>query len=146
MDRFKLLSPSRVLLLFLSGSSKPRFRLSSTVATPSKTLAEHVSLSGADAESQDRARQAGQFDRKRRSEFALKVTLAGMIGYFFYTASDYFGIHTVFYTPLIIALGSTGATMHKGVLRVAGCLIGCALGMICTIWLIPRFETLGSIS
>src|SRR5208282_354666 len=70
-------------------------------------------------------------------------TLAGMIGYFFYTASDYYGIHTVFYTPLIIALGSTGATMHKGLLRVAGCLIGGGLGMICTIWVIPTFETFG---
>ncbi len=83
------------------------------------------------------------FTNPRHAQFALKVTLAGMIGYFFYTASDYFGIHTVFYTPLIIALGSTGATMRKGVLRVAGRLIGGALGMICTIWVIPRFEALG---
>ena len=66
-----------------------------------------------------------------------------MIGYLFYTASDYPGIHTVYYTPLIIALGSTGATMQKGFLRVAGCFIGGALGMICTIWVIPRFETFG---
>jgi len=86
---------------------------------------------------------ADAFTNPRHAQFALKVTLAGMIGYFFYTASDYFGIHTVFYTPLIIALGSTGATMHKGVLRVAGCLIGGALGMSCTIWVIPTFETLG---
>jgi multidrug resistance protein MdtO len=86
---------------------------------------------------------ADAFTNPRHVQFALKVTLAGMIGYFFYTASDYSGIHTVFYTPLIIALGSTGATMRKGVLRVAGCLIGGALGMICTIWVIPRFETLG---
>jgi multidrug resistance protein MdtO len=86
---------------------------------------------------------ADAFTNPRHAQFALKVTLAGMIGYFFYTASDYSGIHTVFYTPLIIALGSTGATMRKGVLRVAGCLIGGALGMICTIWVIPRFETLG---
>jgi fusaric acid resistance family protein len=66
-----------------------------------------------------------------------------MIGYIFYTASDYFGIHTVYYTPLIIALTSTGATMHKGMLRIAGCMIGGGLGLIATIWLIPRFETLG---
>jgi multidrug resistance protein MdtO len=75
---------------------------------------------------------ADAFTNPRHVQFALKVTLAGMIGYFFYTASDYSGIHTVFYTPLIIALGSTGATMHKGVLRVVGCLIGGVLGMICT--------------
>jgi multidrug resistance protein MdtO len=66
-----------------------------------------------------------------------------MIGYIFYTASDYFGIHTVYYTPLIIALSSTGATIHKGALRIVGCVIGGGLGLICTIWLIPRFETLG---
>jgi multidrug resistance protein MdtO len=86
---------------------------------------------------------ADAFTNPRHAQFALKVTLAGMIGYVFYTASDYFGIHTVYYTPLIIALGSTGATIHKGILRIAGCLIGGALGLICTIWLIPRFETLG---
>jgi uncharacterized membrane protein YccC len=77
-------------------------------------------------------------------QFALKVTLAGMIGYFFYTASDYYGIHTVFYTPLVIALASTGATIHKGFLRIVGCSIGGALGLICSIWIIPRFETLGT--
>jgi uncharacterized membrane protein YccC len=86
---------------------------------------------------------ADAFTNPRHVQFALKVTLAGMIGYIFYTASDYFGIHTVYYTPLIIALGSTGATMYKGVLRIAGCVIGGALGLICTIWLIPRFDNLG---
>jgi uncharacterized membrane protein YccC len=86
---------------------------------------------------------ADAFTNPVHVQFALKVTLAGMIGYIFYTASDYFGIHTVYYTPLIIALGSTGATMHKGLLRIAGCVVGGGLGLICTIWVIPRFETLG---
>jgi multidrug resistance protein MdtO len=86
---------------------------------------------------------ADAFSNPRHLQFALKVTLAGMIGYIFYTACDYFGIHTVYYTPLIIALTSTGATMHKGMLRIAGCMIGGGLGLIATIWLIPRFETLG---
>jgi multidrug resistance protein MdtO len=86
---------------------------------------------------------ADAFTNPSHVQFALKVTLAGMIGYIFYTASDYFGIHTVYYTPLIIALGSTGATMHKGLLRIAGCVVGGGLGLICTIWVIPRFETLG---
>ncbi|MBV9733409.1 MAG: FUSC family protein [Verrucomicrobia bacterium] len=86
---------------------------------------------------------ADAFTNPRHVQFALKVTLAGMIGYIFYTASDYFGIHTIYYTPLIIALGSTGATIHKGFLRIVGCVIGGGLGLICTIWVIPRFETLG---
>jgi multidrug resistance protein MdtO len=87
---------------------------------------------------------ADAFSNPRHVQFALKVTLAGMIGYLFYTASDYYGIHTVFYTPLIIALASTGATIHKGFLRIVGCMIGAALGLICSIWVIPRFETLGT--
>ena len=86
---------------------------------------------------------ADAFTNPTHVQFALKVTLAGMIGYIFYTASDYFGIHTVYYTPLIIALTSIGATMHKGLLRIIGCVIGGTLGLISTIWLIPRFETLG---
>jgi multidrug resistance protein MdtO len=87
---------------------------------------------------------ADAFSNPRHVQFAIKVTLAGMIGYLFYSASDYYGIHTVFYTPLIIALASTGATIHKGFLRIVGCIIGGAFGLISTIWVIPRFETLGT--
>src|SRR5258707_191666 len=114
-----------------------------------QTLADLATLSEEDHETKPSPSPkkslfvADAFTNPRHAQFALKVTLAGMIGYIFYTASDYFGIHTVYYTPLIIALSSTGATLHKGVLRIAGCLIGGGLGLICTIWLIPRFETLG---
>ena len=112
-------------------------------------------LAAGDTESENRPPQAAThsksslfvadaFSNPRHVQFALKVTLAGMIGYLFYTASDYYGIHTVFYTPLIIALASTGATIHKGLLRIVGCLIGGALGLLCTVWVIPRYETLGT--
>jgi multidrug resistance protein MdtO len=112
-------------------------------------------LAGKDAESENHPQKAASrpkrslfvadaFSNPRHVQFALKVTLAGMIGYLFYTASDYYGIHTVFYTPLIIALGSTGATINKGFLRIVGCSIGVALGLICTIWVLPRFQTLGT--
>jgi multidrug resistance protein MdtO len=87
---------------------------------------------------------ADAFTNPKHVQFALKVTLAGMIGYLFYTASDYYGIHTVFYTPLIVALASTGASIHKGLLRIIGCMVGGALALICSIWVIPRFETLGT--
>jgi multidrug resistance protein MdtO len=113
-------------------------------------------LAAPDAESENRPQKATSarhkpslfvadaFSNPRHVQFAIKVTLAGMLGYLFYTASDYYGIHTVFYTPLIIALASTGATIHKGFLRIVGCIIGGALGLICSIWVIPRFETLGT--
>ena len=112
-------------------------------------------LAGGDAESENHPQKAATrrkpslfvadaFSNPRHVQFAIKVTLAGMLGYLFYTASDYYGIHTVFYTPLIIALASTGATIHKGFLRIVGCIIGGALGLICSIWVIPRFETLAT--
>jgi multidrug resistance protein MdtO len=143
-----------------TGRTSARLQPSRSTGTP-KTTSAALSLAEAESTLEDlvtppeedretkptRAKRslfvADAFTNPRHAQFALKVTLAGMIGYIFYTASAYFGIHTVYYTPLIIALGSTGATMHKGVLRIAGCVIGGALGMICTIWVIPRFETLG---
>jgi multidrug resistance protein MdtO len=87
---------------------------------------------------------ADAFTNPKHVQFALKVTLAGMIGYLFYTASDYYGIHTVFYTPLIVALASTGASIHKGLLRIIGCMVGGVLALICSIWVVPRYETLGT--
>ena len=36
---------------------------------------------------------ADAFTNPRHVQFAIKVTLAGMIGYLFYTASDYYGIN-----------------------------------------------------
>jgi multidrug resistance protein MdtO len=112
-------------------------------------------LAGGNAESENHPQKAASrrklslfvadaFSNPKHAQFAIKVTLAGMLGYLFYTASDYYGIHTVFYTPLIIALASTGATIHKGFLRIVGCIIGGALGLVCSIWVIPRYETLGT--
>jgi multidrug resistance protein MdtO len=119
------------------------------LAEAESTLEDLIAKDTKDQEPKAASRQkkslfvADAFSNPTYARFALKVTLAGMIGYFFYTASDYFGIHTVYYTPLIIALASTGATIHKGVLRIVGCIIGAILGLICSIWLIPRYETLG---
>ncbi|MBV8330718.1 MAG: FUSC family protein [Verrucomicrobia bacterium] len=108
------------------------------------------------AEKEERPQKAGEsrhkpslfvpdaFTNPRHAQFAIKVALAGMIGYLFYTASDYYGIHTVFYTPLIIALFSSGATIHKAFLRIVGCTIGGVLGLISLVWVIPKFETLGT--
>ena len=134
-------------------ATRPPTETAGTIA-PRLREAENTTqdLAGGDAESENHPQKAATrrkpslfvadaFSNPRHVQFALKVTLAGMIGYLFYTASDYYGIHTVFYTPLIIALASTGATIHKGFLRIVGCSIGGALGLICSIWIIPRFET-----
>jgi multidrug resistance protein MdtO len=130
------------------GRAQPGFQ-AVKLAEAQSTLEDLVTKDTEDQEPKAASRQkkslfvADAFTNPRHVQFALKVTLAGMLGYFFYTASDYFGIHTVYYTPLIIALASTGATINKGLLRIVGCMIGVTLGLICSIWVIPRFETLG---
>jgi multidrug resistance protein MdtO len=74
--------------------------------------------------------------------FALKTWLATLFCYVFYNAVDWPGIHTVMLTCVIIALPSLGASMQKGLLRVGGCLVGSALALLCTVFVIPNIETL----
>jgi uncharacterized membrane protein YccC len=78
-------------------------------------------------------------------EFALKVTFAAMFCYIFYSAIDWTGIHTAFITCTFIALESTEATLYKGTLRIVGCVIGGALALFTTVFLIPHMETIASL-
>src|SRR6266576_2094784 len=77
--------------------------------------------------------------------FALKVTLAAMVCYIVYEAIDWSGIHTALITCTFIALETTGATLHKGVLRIGGCVIGGALALLTIVFLMPHMETIASL-
>ena len=77
--------------------------------------------------------------------FGLKVTLAAMFCYVLYSAIDWFGIHTAFITCVFIALESTGRTLHKGILRAVGCIIGGLLALFSIVYLIPHMETIASL-
>jgi multidrug resistance protein MdtO len=77
--------------------------------------------------------------------FALKVTLAAMSCYVLYTAVSWPGIHTAFITCCFISLESTAATLHKGMLRIVGCLVGGLLGFLSILYLIPRMEGITSL-
>jgi uncharacterized membrane protein YccC len=85
------------------------------------------------------------FTNPAHVRFGLKVTLATMICYILYTAVDWFGIHTAFITCTFIALESTGATLRKGILRAAGCIIGGLLALLSILYLIPHMETIASL-
>jgi len=85
------------------------------------------------------------FTNPAHVHFALKVTFAGMFCYIFYSAIDWSGIHTAFITCTFIALESTGATLHKGVLRIGGCVIGGALALFTIVFLMPHMETIASL-
>lgn len=85
------------------------------------------------------------FTNPAHIQFALKVTFAAMFCYLLYTAVDWDGIHTAFITCVFISLESTGATLRKGVLRIAGCIIGGLVGLFTIIFLIPHMETIASL-
>ena len=85
------------------------------------------------------------FTNPANVHFALKVTFAAMFCYIFYMAIDWSGIHTALITCTFIALESTGATLHKGVLRIGGCIIGGALALFTIVFLMPHMDTIASL-
>ncbi len=85
------------------------------------------------------------FTNPAHVHFALKVTLAAMVCYIVYEAIDWSGIHTALITCTFIALETTGATLHKGVLRIGGCVIGGALALLTIVFLMPHMETIASL-
>ena len=85
------------------------------------------------------------FTNPAHVHFALKVTFAAMFCYILYEGIDWSGIHTAFITCTFIALESTGATLHKGVLRIGGCVIGGALALFTIVFLMPHMVTIASL-
>ena len=85
------------------------------------------------------------FTNPAHVRFGLKVTLATMICYLFYTGVDWFGIHTAFITCCFISLESTGATLRKGILRAVGCIIGGLFALLSILFLIPHMESIASL-
>jgi uncharacterized membrane protein YccC len=88
---------------------------------------------------------ADAFTNAAHMHFALKVTLAAMFCYIVYMAIDWSGIHTALITCTFIALESTGATLHKGLLRIGGCIIGGALALFTIVFLMPHMVTIASL-
>src|SRR4029077_8832555 len=85
------------------------------------------------------------FTNPAHVHFALKVTFAAMFCYIFYISMDWSGIHTALITCTFIALETTGATLHKGVLRIGGCVIGGALALFTIVFLMPHMVTIASL-
>lgn len=86
------------------------------------------------------------FSNKDHARFALKVTLAAMTCYVIYMGVDWPGIRTAFITCCFVALESTGATIRKATLRLAGCALGGALGFLSIVYLIPHMESIVSLA
>ncbi len=85
------------------------------------------------------------FSHPGHVRFALKTTAAAVLCYLIYNVLDWQGIHTAMVTCYVAALGTAGETVHKLGLRIAGCLIGAAMGMASILFIMPHIETIGGL-
>jgi multidrug resistance protein MdtO len=77
--------------------------------------------------------------------YAVKVTFAAMTCYFFYSLSDWPGIHTCLITCYIVALPTAAETVAKMLLRIAGALVGAAAGLAAIVWVVPSIDHLSGL-
>lgn len=95
------------------------------------------------AEPKEPALAADAFTNPAYFRFAVKALIAVLITYTFYTAWDWFEIHTAMITCFYVALGSAGETLHKSTLRILGCVIGALMGVGTIVFLMPHMTDLG---
>ncbi len=88
---------------------------------------------------------ADAFSNPDHVRYAVKVTMAAMGCYLFYSLTDWQGIHTCLITCYIVALDTTAETVEKLSLRVAGALIGAAAGLAAIVWLTPQIDRIGGL-
>ncbi|MBS1205075.1 MAG: fusaric acid resistance protein [Proteobacteria bacterium] len=85
------------------------------------------------------------FTSPEHIRFALKATAGSLICYFIYTALNWQDIHTAMITCYVVALSTTGETVHKLALRIIGCLIGAMAGVLSLIYLFPLMTDIGQL-
>ena len=78
------------------------------------------------------------------TDFALRAMLATVGCYLFMTLVNWNGIHTCMITCAVTALAGMGAQMHKQNLRLAGALLGGALGIGAVVFVIPHLDSMGA--
>ncbi len=80
------------------------------------------------------------FSNPDHVRYAVKVTMAAMGCYLFYSLTDWQGIHTCLITCYIVGLDTTAETIEKLSLRIVGALAGAAAGIAAIVWLTPHID------
>ncbi len=88
---------------------------------------------------------ADAFSAPRHQLYALKTSIAAVVCYLIYTGIDWNGIHTAMITCYVAALGTTGETVRKLTLRIAGCLVGAAMGAAALLFVMPNLTDVGGL-
>lgn len=84
---------------------------------------------------------ADAFSNPLHARYALKATAAAMFCYLLYSLLDWPGIHTCLITCYIVSLGTAAETIEKLGLRIFGCLIGAALGVLAMLQIVPALSS-----
>jgi multidrug resistance protein MdtO len=86
---------------------------------------------------------ADAFSNPAHVQFALRGTLAAMVCYVTYTATDWPGLSTSVVTCFITALSTIGSSRQKQVLRLTGAFIGGFIfGMGAQVFVLPYLDTI----
>ena len=88
---------------------------------------------------------ADAFSNPDHLRFALKTTAAAMFCYLTYSLLDWPGIHTAMITCYIVSLPTLADSVEKLTLRIAGCLLGAALGVGAMLYVVPCFTSVGAL-
>jgi len=102
-------------------------------------------IAGGGGSSEPRLFVSDAFTNPNYVRYALKGALAVMICYTLQTAVDWPGIRTCLITCMIVGLGTEGATVQKGTLRISGALVGAAMGFLAILFLVPSMESITSL-
>jgi len=82
------------------------------------------------------------FTNPQHVRYALKATVAAMICYMTYSLLNWPSIHTCLITAYIVSFPTVAESVEKLVLRITGCLVGAALGLLVLIFLIPAYDSI----
>lgn len=85
------------------------------------------------------------FTNSDHVRFALKTTGAAMFCYLLYSLLNWPTIHTCFITVFIVSLGTVAESVEKLSLRIAGCLVGAALGLVTLLYVVPSLTSIGGL-
>jgi len=75
--------------------------------------------------------------------FAVKGALAGFICYLIFTLTAYQNIYTSVITCIVCSLSTIGASVQKGVMRLAGSALGGVLGVLTLTYIFPNLDSIG---
>jgi multidrug resistance protein MdtO len=75
--------------------------------------------------------------------FGVKGGVAALICYLIFTSVKYEGIDTAITTCVVCSLATVGASVQKGILRIAGAAVGGLLGFLTLAYVFPNLDSLG---